>query len=1090
MKNQVMKSKPLLFIILALFICHFSNAQILKKMKKVKESIGESISLDKLSSDPVTTSFKDVDTTKYLPNDFGDDATYKNLNTQPYDWENGFYLVPGFYEGHFKSFCIKAGTYTPTEGNGRFYAALKGPQADIVAAIIEGFQKNSSISQKEVQLLLWAIISKTDFQKMKGEIKATALRLLTPKQIARLSKGSLEKYASGEIYKLVKKNKTVRYVLEAENNLRQLYYQGISSYEEYEKIAMRAGIEPVTNEYNMGRWTKHPNGFFIRYKLKSYRETITQIYVPEDNIEAYQPIKGKGPFTSGNFTLVTGKYYKSRNSIATPPNPNAQRIIQTDIEVNGGGPSGGSGSQGSGGGQGGGDQGGGDQGGGDQGGGDQGGGDQGGGDQGGGDQGGGDQGGGDQGGGDQGGGNQEGGDQGGGDQEGGQGGSGGSGGGVPNGAQDTNAFPCEEVVNTVADKTIKKEMVLQNLPGVIVCIFKGDSIIHMKAYGKMGPGKPLTLDTQIQWASISKSVTAVAAMQAVEAGKLKLSDKALDLLSYWPSSVEVKDVDNKKITDNRLGGITLRHLLNNTSGIQHYGRGNKDSTFTYLNDRKVPFVHNYNDYTPLFNGLFNAKKAVEQFNQSVLDFEPDSSYLYSSYGFVLAGAMVDKQVSMGYEQWVLKHIKSKLGLKTFSKTTSGSDVFGYEMFEDGILKSHRVENHNCVLPAGGWKSTICDLATYARAISDGELLNDGEALWRKENMHMFDESESRGYGFGINRAGTGNNLRVSHGGTNNYSRAFMMVFPSDTTGVVVLAPHRNANVERLTRQLIVRMGLRDSLFKKEATPLDICHNGMGSSNDRFLGVWRKTGKEQLIRTGLSLEEFKIEMNNLNRYGYHLDTFDIHFTDDEESIYDGIFKKEKKVQVLVTGKSLSQLTQLIDTYRAQGMEIVAIAYGKGSGGASTEFNVTYNALFQKDAPKSFLFKKSNLTNITNFINETQSQNLKLMEIEISPAGNYDAFLCLFVKGSPNNFFIKSPSEFQDNLSNGAYNGSIKDMELYIDSTDNNWKIASIWEPTDKEQKTTITANSTWVDFCTMMNLHENYSSKGYELIVWDRVYIRP
>ena len=74
--------------------------------------------------------------------------------------------------------------------------------------------------------------------------------------------------------------------------------------------------------------------------------------------------------------------------------------------------------------------------------------------------------------------------------------------------------------------------------------------------------------------------------------------------------------------------------------------------FTYLNDRKVPFVHNYNDYT-LFNGLFNAKSCgtVQPIG---LDFEPDSSYLYSSYGFVLAGAMVDKQVSMGYEQWVLK----------------------------------------------------------------------------------------------------------------------------------------------------------------------------------------------------------------------------------------------------------------------------------------------------------------------------------------------------------------------------------------------------------------------------------------------------
>ena len=41
----------------------------------------------------------------------------------------------------------------------------------------------------------------------------------------------------------------------------------------------------------------------------------------------------------------------------------------------------------------------------------------------------------------------------------------------------------------------------------------------------------------------------------------------------------------------------------------------------------------------------------------------------------------------------------------------------------------------------------------------------------EKNIHMFDESESRGYGFGINRAGTGNNLPGFYGGTNNYLKA-------------------------------------------------------------------------------------------------------------------------------------------------------------------------------------------------------------------------------------------------------------------------------------------------------------------------------
>ena len=57
-------------------------------------------------------------------------------------------------------------------------------------------------------------------------------------------------------------------------------------------------------------------------------------------------------------------------------------------------------------------------------------------------------------------------------------------------------------------------------------------------------------------------------------------------------------------------------------------------------------------------------------------------------------------------------LNQSLAFKTFSKTTSGSDVFGYEMFEDGI-KSHREKSQLCFT---SWRVeiTICDLATYAK----------------------------------------------------------------------------------------------------------------------------------------------------------------------------------------------------------------------------------------------------------------------------------------------------------------------------------------------------------------------------------------
>lgn len=1073
-----MKTRTIVFFISFLFFYQANNAQILDKIKKVKNTVAKTISMDKLKQDPITTSFNDVDKTKYLEDDFGNDAVYKNIHDQPYSWENGFFLAPGFYEGNFNSFCIKAGTYAPQRGDGRFYAELKGPKADIIEAIIEGYQKNPEITQKEIQLLLWAIVAKTDFQKMKGEVKVIAIKLLTPEQLARLSTNALESYASNEIKKIAKKNETLRYILEAENNLRRKFYQGVSDYEEYEKIAMRAGIEPAENNYNKGRWTKHPNGFFIRYNLQSYRGTKTQIYVPEDNIEAYQPIKGKGPSINEPYPIVNGKNYKSRNSIATPSNPYAQRIIQTDIEP---GSTGGPGTGGPNGNGGSGND----------------------------EDNGNDQGGGQGGGSDNQAGNednqdenedqnsnddQSGGQDGGDDQGSGSGENNDSGGVIPSDNQETNAFECEEVVNSIADATIYQEMLFQNIPGAIVCVFKGDSIIHMKAYGKMAPGKNLTLDTKLQWASISKSVTAVAAMQMVEIGsRLKLDETASNLLPYWPSSVKVEDEDGNMITDNRLGKITLRHLLNNTSGIQHYGKGMNDSTFTIFKNKKVPFIR-YTDYTNLPNGEFSAQNAVKMFNKSALDFNPGTDYLYSSYGFILAGAMVDKQSNKGYEAFVKKQIKERLGLTSFQKTTK-DDRFGYEIFNDGIVNNHPVSDYDKVLPAGGWESTICDLATYARALSRGEFLLDNEALWKQENMYLFDVNSPSGYGLGVNRIGTGDNLRVYHGGTNNYSRSFMQFFPSDTTGIVILSTLRHADLERLTRNLVNNLNLRTGLYTSDTKPLNKCHNSMKSKNDQFIGVWRRTGKEQIIRTGLDLNAFKIEMNILSNFGYHLDTFDITYTgDDSKEIYDGVFKKGRKVQVLITGEHPLGMEEQIRRFRSQGLEIVDVNYGRNNPKNADDgvYNFTINALFEKGAPQSTLIHSLTTLDFVEKINEKQSQNFKLIDIEAIPVyQNYHQnFLCLFISGSPNKFLLAKRDNFKENLKNGTYNslGKILDIESYY--SDNNegkfWSVASIWETTNSSQLTSINETDKYsLDFCTFMNLHSDNEFNGYELIDWER-----
>ncbi|MBX2845273.1 MAG: hypothetical protein KTR13_03585 [Saprospiraceae bacterium] len=286
-----------------------SSAQILKDIQKAKDKIG-GITVDKLSRDPITTSFKDVDKNSIQPETLGADENYANLHAQPFDPSSGFSLSPGYYEADVQSFCVKAGTYMPTQGSGRFYAELKGPKADIFETLLYALHNNREVDQRDVQLLMWAIIAKTDFKKMSGPIKLTALELLSTKDIARLSKGSLEALGEKKLRNLAMKNDATAAIIRAENNLRSKFYQGVRNYAEYEEIAMLAGVEPVVTGYEKGKWSKHPDGYYVRYIPYGYSRTNVQVYVP-----------------SGSGTVI----FNALGDIAVPASTNAQRLLQTNI---------------------------------------------------------------------------------------------------------------------------------------------------------------------------------------------------------------------------------------------------------------------------------------------------------------------------------------------------------------------------------------------------------------------------------------------------------------------------------------------------------------------------------------------------------------------------------------------------------------------------------------------------------------------------------------------------------------------------------------------------------------------------------------
>lgn len=107
------------------------------------------------------------------------------------------------------------------------------------------------------------------------------------------------------------------------------------------------------------------------------------------------------------------------------------------------------------------------------------------------------------------------------------------------------------------DAYVQSEMQAARVPGLALGIVQGDHIVHLKGFGIADPsGRPVTPQTPFMIGSTTKSMTAVAIMQLVEADTVELDAPVQQYLPWF----RVADSDAS-------ARITIRHLLNHTSGL-------------------------------------------------------------------------------------------------------------------------------------------------------------------------------------------------------------------------------------------------------------------------------------------------------------------------------------------------------------------------------------------------------------------------------------------------------------------------------------------------------------------------------------------
>lgn len=236
--------------------------------------------------DPITTNINDAVYEDPSLDTFNP-TVLSPLEEMPRYQDGSFFVLPGVYEFESQSYCLHIGAYSPRIGGfGYVYAPLKGSKSEIIRHVLQRSFQHPEIDQQSIQLLIWAILARTNLNDMTPENRQIAATLLTKDELSKLNKGALSDVSKELISQAIAHLPApVQQALETNAQLRSMLTQAGATYQEIERIAVLTGSAPessIVREIPEGQWSKHPDGYYIRYFPSGYSHTRIEIYVPEN----------------------------------------------------------------------------------------------------------------------------------------------------------------------------------------------------------------------------------------------------------------------------------------------------------------------------------------------------------------------------------------------------------------------------------------------------------------------------------------------------------------------------------------------------------------------------------------------------------------------------------------------------------------------------------------------------------------------------------------------------------------------------------------------------------------------------------------
>lgn len=238
-----------------------------------------------------------------------------------------------------------------------------------------------------------------------------------------------------------------------------------------------------------------------------------------------------------------------------------------------------------------------------------------------------------------------------------------------------------------------------------VLVAKDGNILYKGAFGEadITSKRPLTVNSVFNLASVSKPITAMAILSLVQEEKVNIDDS----VKLWIPELPYE-------------GVTIRHLLNHTSGLPDY----LDLFEQHWNKSEIADNHNLLEY-------------LITYTPECL-FEPNQRVEYSNTGYILLAIIIERVTNLSFSEFLQNRFFTPLGMKNTKAIGIRREnveipdyAFGYvydvysgkHILADDFEESKMVTYLDGMLGDGGVQSTVYDLYLFEKALSSGELIN-------------------------------------------------------------------------------------------------------------------------------------------------------------------------------------------------------------------------------------------------------------------------------------------------------------------------------------------------------------------------------